>query len=113
MKIVAMRLILTVGLLVTVTACIPKYTGGKVIITTAAATEAEANRLVIIKAQNICALQNTKVQVIEQKTIYQGINKNQKNLIKHAKELLPASKTVGSYFPVDQQYSSTLTFKCE
>ena len=82
-------------------------------ITTNAATAAQANKLAIIKAQNICALQNNKVKLVGQKTTYQGLDQKQQNLVKLAQEFLPANKTDGTYVPTDYQYCTTLIFECE
>lgn len=82
-------------------------------ITTNAATAVQANKLATIKAQNICDLENNKLKLISQKTIYHGLNQKQQNLVELAQEFLPASKTDGTYIPADYQYCTTLIFECE
>jgi hypothetical protein len=117
MKIIAIRFVSVIGLLSIVAACTPTsvipHTGGMFTVIATAASEKMADELVTSKAQGICGEQNAKVKVIDKETIYQGIDVSQQKLVKLAHDILPESKTAGSYTPANHEYKTTLTFKCE
>ena len=117
MKIIAIRCVLVIGLLLAVVACAPTsvipHTGGMFTVISTASSEENAGELVTNKAKGICDQQNTGVTVIDQDTIYQGIDKDQQKLVKLAHDILPESKTAGPYTPPSHEYKSTLTFRCE
>lgn len=117
MKIIATRSVLVVGFSLLVVACVSTnvipHTGGMFTVISTASSEKEAGELVTNKAKGICEQQNTEVTVIDQDTIYQGIDKDQQKLLKLAHDLLPENKTAGPYTPPSHEYKSTLTFRCE
>jgi len=100
-----------------VVACAPTsvipHTGGMFTVISTASSEKKASELVTDKAEGICEQQNTEVTIIDQDTIYQGIDKDQQKLVKLAHDILPESKTAGPYTPPNHEYKSTLTFRCE
>jgi hypothetical protein len=117
MKTIAIKCVLVIGLLLTIVACLPTnvipHTGGIFTIISTASAKEKAEKLVINKAKGICEQQNTEVAIIDEDTIYQGIDKDQQKLIKLARDILHESKTVGPYTPPNHEYKSTLTFRCE
>jgi hypothetical protein len=112
------NIILIIGLLSCVVACtsvcvyIVPNAEGKYIVTATAENEFKANQLVANKAQGICTQRGLRVDVIHQEAIYQGLDKDQQKLIKSAHDVLPKSKTAGTFFPKNHNYRSTIIFKC-
>ncbi|CAL7962606.1 hypothetical protein GAMM_30096 [Gammaproteobacteria bacterium] len=117
MKIIAIRCVLVIGLLLAVVACAPTsvipHMGGMFTVISTASSREKADELVTNKAKSVCEQQNTEVTIIDRDTIYQGIDKDQQKLVKLAHDILPESKTAGSYTPPKHEYKSTLTFRCE
>jgi hypothetical protein len=116
MKVIA-RFVLAATLLSTVTACtstsVIPHAGGMFTVISTSSTEAKADKLSLRKAEGICEQQNVKPKVIDLETVYLGIDAAQQKLAKLANKLLPPSKASGPYTPIDHEYKSTLTFKCE
>lgn len=109
-------IILVSSVLLAITACTsvtllpPK--GNELTVIANANSENGATKIATDKATRICLLQNKKIKILDIKNKYQGANKNEKELIKFAKTLLPASKTSGSHVPTKYQHKTILTFKC-
>ncbi|MCL5260138.1 MAG: hypothetical protein M1561_00425 [Gammaproteobacteria bacterium] len=96
----------------TTTTIVPQV-GNMYIISAMSTTEAGAANAVIKKAKGMCESEKGNVKVIDQDTIYQGVDVSQQALINLANKVLPSNKTEPPSLPPDHAYKSTLTFKCE
>ena len=117
MKITALKLGLIAGLSTILTACssttvIPQ-TGGMYSVLVTSSSPTYATKLAAAKAQAICADRHGELQLIDQETVYQGIDKAEQKLVQLANEILPKNTAAGPYTPPDHEYKTTLVFKCE
>jgi len=82
-------------------------------ITHTGATELAANSAAIVKAKDVCEQQGaTNVKVLDQSSVYKGLDKSQQTLIKLANKTLSLGKTSPDYIPTNHNYKTTLVFKC-
>lgn len=82
-------------------------------ITHTGATEVAANAAAVVKAKDVCEQQGaTNVKILDQSTVYKGLDKSQQTLIKLANKALSLGKTSPDYVPANHNYKTTLVFKC-
>lgn len=117
MKIMRVKMILILCISIILVACksaivFPKTNNTFTVFATAASKE-QTIKLATVKAQNTCNVLALSMKPISATTLYQGLDKDQLQLIQTAKNVLPTSKTAGSYFPVTQKFKTTLVFECE
>jgi len=104
------------GLSLAISACtsvtiIPASGDQRTIISNASTGE-KAVKIASYKADRICSVEGRRLKITEVDTIYQGVDKKQKEIIKSAKTILPKSKTARKYLPAAYTYKATLTFRC-
>ena len=71
--------------------------------------------LALNKAKSVCErkLALAKVKIIFYQSLYNGLNAEQRELVRSAGCLLSKGKTYGSYVPEEYEYRSIMKFTCE
>jgi hypothetical protein len=117
MKNITLKLALAAWLLPIITACTPitvvPLSGGMYSVITTSNTEEQATQSAKEKAQSICKTQQGRLSIIDKDVRYQGVDKNQQQLINLANKILPTEKQTTPYTQVDYEYKTTLVFRCE
>lgn len=75
--------------------------------------EAKSYNAAVNKAKNVCEQQNANVAIVDQQTVYQGIDKSEQTLVKLANKVLSVGSKSEDVTPPDHNYKTTLTFRCE
>jgi hypothetical protein len=96
----------------TATTVVPQ-TGNIFSVTTYGSTAAKTTSAAALKAQNVCEQQDGEVLVLDQATVYQGIDKSQQALQHLADKLFDSNSHEGDYSPEELTYKTTVSFECE
>lgn len=114
--ITTIKLVITMGLLLVITSCNPAViitqANGTITASATSSKENQAVKLVTDKSRNICNRQNMSVNIIDLKTIHQGLNEDQQELVELARHMLPTKKMLEPFTPTDRKFKSILVFRC-
>lgn len=83
-------------------------------VTSIATTAYKSENAAICKAKNVCEQQQSlKVDILDQETVYQGVDQSQQTLVKLANKIFGDSKCSSDVTPADHDYKTTVIFKCD
>ena len=96
----------------TSTTVVPQ-TGNIFTVTALGSTSAKATSAAIAKAHDVCEQQQGETKVLDQGTVYQGMDKSQQTLMRLSNKLFNENTTDDDFKPETLKYKATISFKCE
>lgn len=77
------------------------------------AKQQQVDVLALNKAKDVCLRKRAQVKITSYQSVYNGLNAEQRELVKSAGCLLSKDKISGSYIPEKYKYRSIIKFTCE
>lgn len=76
-------------------------------------SQQKADVLALNRAKDVCMRKMATVKIASYQSVYNGLNAEQRELVRSAGCLLPKGKISGSYVPEEYKYRSVIKFTCE